>query len=71
MGRQKKQREASEKSDFDEINKARIKIGMKPLEIEKRECLKCDAVFTATKRANNYLCDACRPKSTVGDNWEF
>jgi len=47
------------KKQSDKINKTRSLVGLRSLDLKKRDCLKCDRIFLS-ESSNNRLCKECK-----------
>ena len=57
MGR--RQEWVSPKSDLDEANRFRERVGVFRLDVKERKCLRCDRSFPSEHNAHR-MCEACR-----------
>lgn len=53
--------------DIDEVNRARRLVGLGPIIIKERPCLRCGSMFEA-RGANNRMCTRCRDARFSGYN---
>lgn len=53
------------------INQARIALGLEPITFGEKKCIKCNSVFLAQLKTNNFFCDGCRQSVYRGDTWEY
>lgn len=57
--------------ELSKVNRMRKDLGLKPIEKVERECLKCDAKFTAYLNSANFMCTNCGPRNRGEDSFDF
>jgi formylmethanofuran dehydrogenase subunit E len=53
------------KKEIDEIQIARVSIGLSLLKIGSRNCLACDELFETHDMKNQHICDICRMDKNI------
>lgn len=51
--------------EYTEVNKMRKALGMSPVKMGDRVCLRCDSMFFSEDLNNQHICDSCRLERTI------
>lgn len=51
--------------EYIEVNKMRKALGMPPVKMGDRTCLRCDSRFFSEDLSNQHICDLCRLDRTI------